>query len=209
MPKILLSTAYLPNIQYFRAITNNSEVEIEQWESFAKQTYRNRCEILAESGRMSLTIPVCKACSKQYTKDIQISYSENWQAKHWHAIVSAYNSAPFFMYFRDDIEPFFHEKTKFLLDFNIKIYDTIANIIGVDTKMTLSDDYRRIDHSLEDCCDLRDIINPKVTQNPNQYFYSVNPYPQVFDSKHSFIPNLSIIDALFNLGTETIDILKN
>lgn len=209
MKKILLSTAYLPNIQYFRAIYQNSEIIIEQYESFPKQSFRNRTQIMTEAGIMNLSVPLIKVNSKQLTKDIKISYKENWQAKHWHAIVSAYNSSPFFEYFRDDFERFFKEKFEYLLDFNNEINKVIFNILGIQKDIKFSEDFVKIDSENPACEDLRFSIHPKIEQKENVNYYNSETYPQVFDSKMDFIPNLSIIDAIFNIGEETINYLKN
>lgn len=207
MSRLLLSTAYLPNIQYFRALAQNGEAEIEQWESFPKQSFRNRCQILAESGPMSLSIPVVKANSKQLTKDVRISYTENWQPKHWHAITSAYNSSPYFEYFRDDFERFYTQKFDFLLDYNLQLTHLIMDILGMKASIGLTEDYiKQCPSGSTD--DLRDAIHPKVQQSEGQNYYTQAPYPQVFDCKMPFVPNMSIIDMVFNIGEETMWYLR-
>ncbi len=202
MSELLLSTAFMPNIQYIRAIAAHKTAVVEQWESFPKQTFRNRCEILTANGRMSLTVPVEKANTKQMTRDVKVSYHEPWQSKHWHAICSAYNSSPFFMYYRDDFEPFFREKTEYLLDLNMKILERILSILDIKATVRLTDDYvRATDPGFND---LRNQIHPKVAQRHGEYFYDDTPYPQVFDSKMPFEPNLSVIDAIFNNGIDAL-----
>ena len=198
MSELLLSTAYLPNIQYIKAIADRKAATVEQWETFPKQTYRNRCEIATSGGRMTLTVPVAKAGSKQLTRDVKISYDVPWQSKHWHAIASAYGSAPFFMYFRDELEPFFRHKTEYLIDFNNKITETILSILGIKAAITLSDHYIRT--GCQQYEDLRNVIHPKREQLQGQDYYDATPYPQVFDSRMPFEPNLSSIDAIFNCG---------
>lgn len=209
MSRLLLSTAYLPNIQYYRAILQNGGAIVEQWESFPKQSYRNRCTIQTQGGPMSLSIPVIKANSKQLTKDVRISYTDNWQPKHWHAIVSAYNSSPYFEYFRDDFERFYKEKFEFLIDFNNQATQLIFDILGLKCGISLTDDYIRKDECENlDIQDLRDAIHPKVTQTEGQNYYTETPYPQVFDCKLPFEPNMSIIDLVFNIGEEAKYYLK-
>ena len=203
MSELLLSTAYLPNIQYIRAIAANKTATVEQWESFPKQTYRNRCEIATPGGRMSLTVPVVKACSKQLTRDVRISYAVPWQSKHWHAIASAYGSSPFFMYFKDELEPFYRKRTEFLIDFNSQITETLLSILGIKAEIRFTDDYIRSGDP--QYRDLRNVIHPKVEQHQGQDYYDATPYPQVFDSRMPFEPNLSVIDAVFNNGQLTID----
>ena len=198
MSQLLLSTAYMPNIQYVRALAARKSATVEQWESFPKQTYRNRCEIASANGRLTLTVPVQKANSKQLTRDVKISYKEPWQSKHWHAITSAYGSSPFFMFYMDEFEPIFREKTEYLLDLNMRILKIVMTILRINTKIELSDDYiREGDTEYED---MRSIIHPKVSQTHGVNFYDSTPYPQVFDSKMPFEPNLSVIDSIFNYG---------
>lgn len=203
MSELLLSTAYLPNIQYIRAIAKHKAATVEQWESFPKQTYRNRCEIATQGGRMTLTVPVVKACSKQLTRDVKISYDVPWQSKHWHAISSAYGKSPFFMFFRDELEPFFREKTEYLLDFNTRITTTLLSILNIKATISLTADYIR--DGDPNFTDLRNKINPKVAQEQGRDFYDATPYPQVFDARMPFEPNLSVIDAIFNNGQLEIE----
>ncbi|MCQ2973562.1 MAG: WbqC family protein [Bacteroidales bacterium] len=206
MSEILLSTAYLPNIQYIRAISQNNNVIIEQFENFPKQSFRNRAQILTTAGVVNLSIPIIKGNSKHFLKDTKISYSEHWQSQHWHTIVSAYNSSPFFEYFRDDFEPFFTNKYEFLLDYNLEITNLICKILHIKSNISLSEDY--IKENDNNYFDLRNIIHPKKQQIENENYYKTIIYPQVFDQKFKFVPNLSIIDMIFNIGFEAEEIIK-
>ncbi len=203
MSELVLSTAYLPNIQYFRALVQNGGAMLELWESFPKQSFRNRCVILTEGGSMSLSIPVIKANSKQLTKDVRISYTENWQPKHWHAIVSAYNSSPYFEYFRSDFEKFYTQKYEFLIDYNTQITDLILDILGIKVSLEPTADYMSEKQASElGKNDLRNAIHPKVAQAEGHDYYTSRPYPQVFDCKMPFVPNMSVADLVFNIGEE-------
>ncbi|MBR4215266.1 MAG: WbqC family protein [Bacteroidales bacterium] len=206
MAELLLSTAYLPNIQYIRAIAQNQEATIELFEHFPKQTFRNRCHILTEAGATSLSIPIVKGKSKQYLRDTKISYNERWQPQHWHAIVSAYNSSPFFEYFRDDMEPFFRRQFTYLIDLNNEINDLIFKILKIKTTIHHTNDFITLDNP--NFYDLRNSIHPKKSQTIGENYYTETPYPQVFDSKFGFVPNLSIIDMIFNVGFEAEELVK-
>lgn len=206
MAELLLSTAYLPNIQYIRAVSQNKEITIEQWENFPKQSFRNRCIILAANGTAPLSIPIIKGNSKHYLRDTKISYSEHWQSQHWHAIVSAYNSSPFFEYFKDEIEPFYHKHYDYLIDFNNELNTLIFSILNIKTKINFTQNY--IEAENPQYTDLRNVIHPKKSQTPHLYYYDETPYPQVFDYKFGFTPNLSIIDMIFNIGSDAIELLK-
>src|SRR5438128_9844321 len=105
--KLVLSTAYLPPISYFKQLLNADEVIIERHEHFVKQTYRNRCHIAAANGLLSLSIPLQKLGDKENISGKRISYAEDWQSLHWRSLVSAYKSSPYFEYFEADFKPFY------------------------------------------------------------------------------------------------------
>jgi hypothetical protein len=200
--RIILSTAYLPNVQYFSKLLQG-KIIIEQHENYLKQTYRNRCEILTANGIMSLTIPVKRCGTKIKIRDTEIDYTDNWQRLHWRTINTAYRSSPFFMYYTDDFLPFYEMKEKFLFDFNCKMLDKLIELIGLKTEITLSDSY------LHNCSsmDYRSMITPK--NRPEDPEFSPASYCQVFSAKFGFQPNLSILDLLCNEGNNSYSIIKS
>ena len=202
---VLLSTAYFAPLPFYAAVTRSAEIYIEQFENYTKQTFRNRCEILGANGRISLIVPVVKSRSpKILIKDLKISYDVNWQRNHWHTIFSAYGSSPYFDYFKDDIFPFFEMKEKFLLDYNLKIHDTICELLEIENNTILTSDFENIP---EDVKNLREVISPKNKLLNRQF--QTEEYTQVFSEKTSFIPNLSILDLLFNEGPNSLTVLEN
>ncbi|MBI9038723.1 MAG: WbqC family protein [Bacteroidales bacterium] len=202
---LILSTSYLPPIEYFTSIINSKEVVIEQKESYKKQTFRNRCEIYSSNGKLSLSIPIIKINGHNTkTKDIKISFIENWQKNHWRAIESAYNSSPFFLYYKDDFKKFFTEKHEKLIVFNSKLLMLLFEILGINYKVKFTNEFLK--YYGDDFIDKRNLISPKNNINNPQKFTS---YSQVFDIKFGFISNLSIIDLIFNEGPNAIEYLKS
>lgn len=202
---ILLSTAYFAPVQYYTKLLKYEEVFIEQFEHFHKQTYRNRCVILGGNGPIQLIVPVVKGRGpKVLIKDLRISYDTEWQRNHWRTIFSAYNSSPFFEYYSDEIEPFFSQKPKFLLDFNTEIHETICDLLEVENNVTLTEDFEKIP---EGTVNFREIISPKNKSITDQNF-EPEKYTQVFSEKFGFVPNLSIIDLLFNEGPNSYSNLE-
>lgn len=197
----LLSTAYFPNIEYFRRIIEADEIQIDIFETFPKQTYRNRCEILAANGVQSLIVNVEKGrTGKLITKSIKISYAENWAQKHIMSIISAYSSAPFFEYYWYEFEKILNKKEKFLIDLNQKILQQCIDFLEIDKKINYTDEFIPIENNFED---YRFKITPKIRNFKN------NRYIQVFSDRFEFIPNMSILDLLFNLGPEAYTYIKN
>ena len=204
----LLATAYLGPVQYYSKLLHYPEIIIEQHENYPKQTYRNRCRILGGNGLLTLSIPVDKGSElKVKTKDVIITYAEDWQRMHWRTIISAYNNSPFFQYYEDDFAPFYQEQRwKYLIDFNLEIQEMVLDLLGISTEIKLSSDYYQ--EAAENILDLRETIHPKKQRQKPDLFFSPEPYTQVFEDKFAFQPNLSIIDLLFNEGPESVEILK-
>ena len=201
--KILLSTAYLPPIQYITKFLKYEEIWIEKHESFNKQSYRNRTIILTANGPESLVVPVSKNNSRSI-KDTQISYDINWQHVHWNAIVSAYNSSPFFEILEDDFKELFHKKTKYLIDFNNKLLLIVLTILEHVPTIYYTEQFEKIP---DNCLNLREIIHPKPQKTQHDELFIPCPYTQVFEERFGFVPNLSIIDLIFNCGSESYEIL--
>lgn len=206
-PAVLLSSAYLPSVQYISKFLMYEHIWVEAFESFPKQTFRNRCVILGANGLESLSIPVIKSNSKQLMKDVKIEYETPWQHKHWNAIVSAYNSTPFFEILADDFRPFFEKKYSYLLDFNQDILQCILNILEICPSMQLTSDFELFSDSGDN---LREFMHPKEDKNQFDSHFEALAYGQVFDHKFGFQANLSIVDVLFNCGSASYEtILKS
>ncbi|MDR2086925.1 MAG: WbqC family protein [Dysgonamonadaceae bacterium] len=194
---LILSTAYLAPVEYYRQMHNSNRTIIEKQDNYMKQTYRNRCIIASANGLQTLSIPVVKPDSpKCPTRDIRIAEHGEWRHLHWNAIVSAYNSTPFFEYYADDFRPFYEKPQGFLFDFNESLRELICSLLDISPVVSYSDEY--VVPSAGDT-DLREAIHPKK-ENVNRDF---KPYYQVFENKYGFQANLSIIDLLFNMGPES------
>ncbi|MDR1517928.1 MAG: WbqC family protein [Dysgonamonadaceae bacterium] len=193
---IFLSSFYLAPIGYYAALFQADSAKIEIGENYRKQSYRNRCVIAGANGAMPLSIPIEKPeTPKCPTKDIRIADHGNWRHLHWNAIVSAYNSSPFFDYYRDDFEPFYEKKYDFLCDFNEQLQGLVCRLLGVETPVSYTIAYEET--PAPRVIDLRETFHAK--REPE---YETPVYYQVFSEKFGFIPNLSVIDLLFNTGNE-------
>lgn len=204
----VFTTAYLPPIQYLAHFINADNPVVEQHDNYLRQTYRNRCDIIAANGTIPLTIPVTKGRGpKVKIQDLEISYDERWQKLHWRSIVSAYNSSPFFEYYMDDFMPFYEKQYKFLFDFNMELLQTIWDVLDYPIEIKLTEEY--ISRKTEGVTDYRDIIHPKKDFKAFDSSFKVLEYRQVFQDRFEFKPNLSVIDLLFNKGPEAIDYLED
>lgn len=199
----LFSTAYFPPISYVAAMLDKPVVVVEQYETFPKQTYRNRAVVATANGLLPLSVPVIRTNGNHtYTKDMDICYNENWAAKHWRAIESAYNSSPYFLYYKDDVEAILNKKHRTLLELNMDILAFVFKKLKVAKDIILSTDFVVVDANA-DIEDYRNRFSPK-----NKEIIQLTPYDQVFEDRYGFQQDLSILDLLFNMGPDSLGYLK-
>lgn len=202
MENVCLTSAYLAPVEYYSAMAKADTVFLEHCEFYEKQSYRNRCNIAGANGQLALTIPVEKSKgSRMLTRDVRISEHSDWQLQHWRSIESAYNSTPFFEYYKDDLIPFYEKDWIFLWDFNTEIQTKMLELLDLQVDIQLTKEYK-VDFD-ENVQDVRNSIHPKKETDVG----SLKTYYQVFEQRFGFIPNLSSIDLLFNMGNESILIL--
>lgn len=207
MKTAYLSSAYLGPVEYYSKLVTYDKVYIEQYDHYMKQTYRNRCTIAGPDGDIALSIPTVKPENpKCPMKDIRISDHGNWRHMHWNAIESAYNSTPFFEYYKDDFHPFYEKKYEFLIDFNEELCKLICQLTDIEPHMERTTEYKTNFASEE--YDFREAIHPKKDFRKADPEFIPYPYYQVFETRNGFRPNLSIIDLLFNMGPESLLILQ-
>lgn len=198
----LLSSTYFGPIQWYQKL-HRMPCIIEQHDHFVKQTYRNRCVIATANGTQTLTVPIERYDgTKCPMRDIRISDHGNWRHLHWNALVSAYGETPFFEFYADDLRPFFEKHHTFLFDLNLDIMHTMCQLLDVRPQVTLSEQYIVLPSEDDAVVDFREAIRPKHPL-PDADF-NPTPYYQVRAQRHGFLPNLSILDLLFNEGPEGI-----
>ena len=192
---------YLPPIELFSKLLQDKEnILIERFEHFPKQTYRNRTSIHSPQGKLDLIVPVIRG-SKVHTKvkDVRISYDFNWQRLHWLSIQTCYRSSAYFEFYEDHFAPFYEKKWDFLFDYNLELFQIILQQLKLNLKFSYTDSYQK---EYPEFADLRENIHPKITSE-----LKVKPYYQVFEDRNGFIPNLSIVDLLFNQGPQSAQYL--
>ena len=205
---VLLVTSYWPNLHYFFYVLNASIINIEQFDNYSKQSYRNRTQILSANGVLNLSIPIKKNKSEKVVNAIEISYKEDWQKNHWRAIISAYKNSPYFDFFEEDLKVFYSNKYNLLIDYNLDQLKFIIKVLKQKENIQLTKQY---ESNPESVIDLRTIIHPKQSYLSDKLVANKldQSYYQTFENKISFTPNLSILDLLFNKGLHTIDYLKS
>ena len=199
---ILIHPNYFPNIHQFTQIIKANNILFEVSDNYQKQTFRNRTYIYGANGKLGLFIPVIHTHkNRELFKDVKISYNSNWMDLHLKSLQSAYRSSPYFEYFEDDFIKLYSKKEKFLVDFNIKCIKLISNLLDLDLDYKISSEYVKKTNDIIDLRDLSKARKQKTIETPK--------YIQVFESKHGYLNNLSILDLTFSEGPNSVSIITN
>lgn len=180
---LILPSFYLAPVSYYCALYRAEEAKVEVYDHYCKQTCRNRCCIDSPNGPLILSIPVEKTFGHILLRDVRISDHGNWRHQHWNALVSSYRQTPFFEFYAEDFHPFYEKKWTYLADFNEELMHLVCNLLDIATPFSRTTEY---------------------TPSSSIVDYGVKTYYQIFSSKHGFLPDLSIVDLLFNMGPEGI-----
>ncbi len=197
----VLPMFYLPPVEYFAQLNSyNPDFVIEKHEHFPKQTYRNRANIYSPDGMLTLVVPVIKG-SKVHTpvKDVKISYDFRWQRLHWMSLQGCYRRSAYFEYYEDELAPFYEKKETFLFDYNDQLLQLILKLLKIKASINYTETYEAEYSTL---ADFRHTINSKKESDFQQKLYF-----QVFEERHGFMKNLSIVDLLFNQGPQSVNYL--
>ncbi|WP_313804091.1 WbqC family protein [Flavobacterium sp.] len=198
---ILIHPTYFPSISHFVAMAKADSITFEVEDNFQKQTNRNRMYIYSPNGVQLLNIPVKHSKElHQKFKDIRIENAFDWQKNHFKSLEAAYRTSPFFEYFEDDIRPIFEKKQEFMMDLTFQTIEIVTDCLGMDISFEKTEEYF---HERTDKTDFRHLTNGK--KDHSQF----ESYTQVFEEKHGYLNNLSILDLLFNEGRYAMDYLKN
>ena len=185
--------AYFPSITYMANLVQQPVVFCVH-SHYQKQTYRNRCNIYGANGKLSLSVPIehRKTGEHQKDHDVMIKEQEDWKKNHWRSLESAYRSSPFFEFYEDELAEVFFTKKEKLMDFNIALMRCVFDWLSFEDQSIFSE--RFIPLAAEE----ERLIIAKKSQP-----LTIPAYTQVFESKHGFISDLSVLDLIFNLGPES------
>ena len=191
----LIHPTYFPNIAHFAAMVKSDSVCFEVCDNYQKQSYRNRTEIYGANGKLALTVPVSYSQkNRQLYRDVKIANEDDWQLQHLKSLQSAYSMSPFFEFYIDDLIPLFETKFDFILDLNFKCFEILQDSLQLELNISESAIFEKEPLNK---IDYRPLVKRNYQASNLEY------YTQVFTEKHGFIPNLSILDLLFNEGPNT------
>ena len=203
--EVVIDLHFLPNIEYFCALIRHDRVLLEGQESYIKGSYRNKAFIVTSNGKQRLSIPLKRGKHQQKNiQTVEISNVEDWQKQHWKSIKTAYENAPYWEDYSDDLAALLLPPSSTLWDFNLNLLSGLIDIVQVDCEVSRTKEYAK-EHPNR--LDLRQQLLPK---NVGWVLTNINDvaYGQVFQDRLDFIPNASIIDLIFCKGPEAILVLE-
>jgi len=198
----ILHPTYFPNVAHMVACTRAKKAILEVADNYQKQTYRNRTYIYGANGKLQLSVPVIYTQkNRQKYKDVKIFNEYTWQSQHWKSLESAYRTSPFFEFYEDELRPLYETETNYLLDFNLRCFEAVCTCLQLDLTIEKTTTFNKEIHNTKD---YRYLVNSKKEQ-----LITFDAYTQVFNNKHGYINNLSILDLLFNEGTNALNYLES
>lgn len=201
---LLIDIQYFGTVNYINTLFSFSNIFIEQYESYQKMSFRNRCVVLGGNGPVNLSVPLQMGRNqKRLVKEVKISHDTKWQEQHRRTIESCYNRSPFFAFYRDGVWELLQKKEVYLLDLNLRILEWLQKVLQMEGKVSLTDGYHK--EAGTGICDLRNTLVPqKMAIMPKPVRYT-----QVFEERLGFVPNAGILDLLFCCGPEARNLLRD
>lgn len=201
--EVILHPAYFGSIASVSKMVKASNLWFEKHDNYEKQTYRNRMDVYGANGILPLTIPVnYTQKERKLYREVKIANTYNWQSSHWKSLESAYKTSPFFEYYEDELRPLYTKPFEYLMEFNMACLESLMTCIENESDFSWTSTFQK-NYSNTSIIDARQLIQRKSIKTD----FKLDSYTQVFQNKHGFIKNLSVLDLLFNEGPNALDYL--
>ena len=194
---LVIETQCLPPTSLFNVLTDTPILILEKHENYQKRSFRNRVYIAGPNGTELLTIPLSSGKNKQLeiTK-VCISYEEDWPRQWLRQIKNAYSNSPYYIYYIDAIKIILTRKYQYLWEFNHALLNWVIEVIDLEIKIAETSCYKR--QTEDNVADFRNRFTPSTS------FWQLPAtiYNQVYEEKHGFLSNLSVLDMIMCTGPE-------
>tara|TARA_B110000014_G_scaffold228341_1_gene188656 strand:+ start:292 stop:972 length:681 start_codon:yes stop_codon:yes gene_type:complete len=225
MKLVIHQPNYLPYVGFFHKLSLADTLVLMDNTQYDKK-FTNRNKIKVPNDSIWITIPINKKQKFSLNKEIEINNDEPWQEDHLKKITRSYTNSNYYKKnYQLVFENFYAKKWDYLFDFNYNMLLQIIEWLGLKIKVIKESELSSKGKSTERIINIanelgaetylsgvggKEYMNEKLFLDNNinlefQNFVCSN-YNQVFPEK--FIPNLSIIDLLFQNGPESLSILQ-
>jgi WbqC-like protein family len=216
---------YFPWLGYFDKMIRADAFVLLDEAQFSKGDYQNRNHIKGPTGIQWLTIPIIQRRA-QNINEVVVAH-QHWQAKHWRSLISCYSRAKYFETFSPLFEDFYRQAGVRLIDYTLRALRLTVPLLGIEKNWMLASELRvggsKSDLVLNICREIgasayysgrtgstyldREKFRRAGIEIKVQSF--VHPlYEQLFMAGLGFIPNLSVLDLLFNCGPDSGNVIR-
>lgn len=221
-----MQPTYLPWLGYFALIDLADVFVVLDDVQFERRSWQQRNRIKGPNGEIMLTVPVRKAPRDALIRNIEINFEHEFPQNHIDNLRFNYARAP---HFDDHAEPLLarlEDPQPALADLNLDLIRCIAEAVGIEACYVLSSGARakgKRDAYLAALCEELDADrylspagsrgylegSPAFRQRGIRVEYLSFSHPTYGQLHGRFISHLSAVDALFNVGPRTLDVLRS
>ncbi len=174
-----------PPVAWWRTMLPYADVVIDVQDRFRKMSFCNRYCIATANGPLLLTVPIAGGrTAKMPLSEVAIDYKQDWQKQHWRSIFSAYGRAPFFEHYGPAVGQIIGKKNVLLAGLSLAALNWVVQELNLATRFIPAKP-------------VRDFYASRTSFAEGE---EIKRYAQVFEDRHGFLPNLSILDLLMNEG---------
>jgi hypothetical protein len=182
--------------------------------------FTNRNKILAPQGPIWLTVPIDKADKFSSNMTVEVNNAVPWRAEHWKKLTYSYKNSAFFHLYREYFEDLYGREHGLLFDLDLETTRAVMRWLDLDIPVVRESELGVTGEGTQRLVNVcramgadtyvsgvggKNYMNEGLFREHGvtlQYQpYAPTPYPQRFVSE--FVPNLSILDMLFNVGPES------
>jgi hypothetical protein len=197
MKSLIIDLDYFAPSTFYYKLRTVGHCTFDAYEPYRKMSFRNRCTLSGANGPVHLSVPLIGGRNqKTIMNEVRILNAESWQERHWRTITSAYNKSPWLDHYRDDLEKLYSTKFDLLFEWNLACFKWVSDKMSIRTPVSLSEKFVE-NYPPDEVEDWRNRLLPSTINRLNP---EPSRYPQVFEDRFGFIPNLSILDQLFCVG---------
>jgi hypothetical protein len=219
---------FLPWLGYFYKLARVDAFVFLDSVPYSKNSFSNRNRIKTQAGMQWLTVPVCTSGKHgQSIEKLMTNPDENWKRKHLNALITSYGRAEHFNEVFGILRAQYGsvEDRTYLADFNITLIRVICDYLGIAPHFYRSSELCVLGQSTELLVNICQRLGAKyylAGAGALKYQEDVRfedagvhvtfsdfiscPYSQLWGS---FVPALSVVDALMNCGKDTRRILDS
>ena len=222
----ILQSNYIPWKGYFDIIASVDEFILYDDMQYTKNDWRNRNKIKTPNGLQWITIPVYHSTSQKINQTKISNFA--WSKKHYNSFISNYSRAKYFKQYSDWLYTIYElvSNEEFLSRINYLFIKAICELLQIRTKITWSENYHatgsKTDRLLSICKEAncttylsgpsaKDYLQEEQFQKENisVEWMNYSGYPEYGQLYPPFEHGVSILDMIFNLGSETVYYLKS